>query len=531
MTAGGYVHADGGELRDGNGNPIVMRGVGLGNWMLPEGYMWKLDPPGPQSPRKIEALIVDLVGQRRADMFWQRFRAEFITERDIIRIAAEGFDHVRLPLNARLLITDDGELKPAGFALIDRLVEWCRTHGLWVILDLHGAPGGQTGTNIDDSPNEIPELFDDPHYRELTVLLWTALAQRYRHDPTVAGYDLLNEPLPDGYQELFRDELVGLYVELTRAIRAVDPHHLLIYEGMHWATNWSIFDTVWDPNSMLQFHKYWSPPDQSSIQRFIEIGKELGLPIYMGEGGENNTDWIQTAFQLYDDHRISWNFWPWKKIDTLTSPCSVIAPPGWRDICAYASGHRRKPDTNTAWDTLTSLLDAFDIEQSEWRADVVSAMFHRIPLRIPASGFGFRGEGTSYRVADPRPLAQFRSTDAVTLRTASDDASPQLRFDHTSGQPRDRDDEVFVDLEERDWVEYIFQAPAAVGVDIRVSIDASTSDELPLDIIISGSPARVTWPDVHTILATGPALVGENTVRLIGRTRRVHVRYLSVSPT
>src|SRR5216683_2331493 len=196
----GFVHVDGGKILDGRGVPLTLRGVGLGNWLLPEGYMWKFGSPGPQSPREIEAFIQDLVGPEHAYEFWRRFRDTFITEADIERISAEGLNHVRLPINSRVVIGDDGELIEAGFALIDRLIEWCRRHELWVVLDLHGAPGGQTGTKIDDSPNGAPELFTDDRYRKLTVKLWRAIARRYRNETVVAAYDLLNEPLPNEHQ-------------------------------------------------------------------------------------------------------------------------------------------------------------------------------------------------------------------------------------------------------------------------------------------------------------------------------------------
>jgi endoglucanase len=67
--------------------------------------------------------------------------------------------------------------------------------------------------------------------------------------------------------------------------------------------------------------------DRPGIQRYLDVRDRLGLPIYMGEGGENNLDWLQTAFQLYEDEQIPWNFWPWKKIETRTSPCSVVPRP------------------------------------------------------------------------------------------------------------------------------------------------------------------------------------------------------------
>ena len=322
-----FVTVSDGRIVDGRGRRIQLRGVGLGNWLLPEGYMWRLSP-GRESPRQIEALITELVGEDRAEVFWRRFLDNFITQADIARIAAEGFNHVRLPINWRHIIDRDGSMRPDGLGLIDRVVEWCADQGMWVLLDLHGAPGGQTGTNIDDS-NGRPELFMDGSNEELTITLWRELAIRYRDNTTVLGYDLLNEPLPNEWQHVYPEQLVDLYRRLTEAIREVDSNHIIMYEGTHWANNWDIFTEVWDANSVLQFHKYWSPPDLPSIQRFLDIGAELGLPVFMGEGGENNLDWLATAFQLFEDIGIGWNFWPWKKIDTITSPCSVVAPPGW----------------------------------------------------------------------------------------------------------------------------------------------------------------------------------------------------------
>ena len=148
----GFVRVENGGLVDAQNDSLLLRGVALGNWLLPEGYMWKFEPPGPQSPRQIETLIIDLVGPDRAAEFWNEFRDRFITEADIAQIAAEGMNHVRLPINSRVVMDGDGALLPEGLELVDRLIGWCRDHSLWVVLDLHGAPGGQTGTNIDDSP-------------------------------------------------------------------------------------------------------------------------------------------------------------------------------------------------------------------------------------------------------------------------------------------------------------------------------------------------------------------------------------------
>ena len=499
----GFVHVDGGKILDGRGAPLTLRGVGLGNWLLPEGYMWKFGSPGPQSPREIEAFIQDLVGPERAYQFWQRFRDTFITEADIERISAEGLNHVRLPINSRVVIGDDGELIEDGFALIDRLIEWCRRHELWVVLDLHGAPGGQTGTKIDDSPNGAPELFTDDRYRALTVKLWRAIARRYRNETAVAAYDLLNEPLPNEHQHTHADRLRDLYIELTAAIREIDRHHVITYEGTHWSTNWEIFTEVWDPNSILQFHKYWSQPDRPSIQTYLDVGRDLGLPVYMGEGGENYLDWIQMAFQLYEDLGISWNFWPWKKVETLTSPCSVNAPAGWSEIVDFAAGKAARPSSAKAWHTLTALLEATSLAECTYRPEVISSLFKRPPLTIPAVGFGFRGAGESYSTSSAVPLPAFRNDDRVTIRHADGSDGKELDWSHNSGVARASNGELLVSLGAGEWVAYDFEAPSTS----RYLIVAALEGDGAVSITVDGSPVENVTdqlaPGRHVVRVTG----------------------------
>jgi hypothetical protein len=98
---------------------------------------------------------------------------------------------------------------------------------------------------------------------------------------SILRYDLLNEPLPNQWQHVYAADLADLYRDLTAAIRQVDPHHLLVYEGSHWATNWDIFTDVWDDNSLLQFHRYRCPPERSSIDAYLRTRDKLGLPIYL----------------------------------------------------------------------------------------------------------------------------------------------------------------------------------------------------------------------------------------------------------
>src|SRR5699024_6356628 len=150
MTSSAYYRREGTSIRAPEGALPFRRGMGLGGWLLPEGYMWDFEGPV-DSPRRMEQFVIELVGAADAAEFWDEYRARFITAADIAEIAASGFDHVRLPLNARILF-DDGELIEEGIAHVDRTIAWCREVGISCVLDLHGAPGGQTGANIDDSP-------------------------------------------------------------------------------------------------------------------------------------------------------------------------------------------------------------------------------------------------------------------------------------------------------------------------------------------------------------------------------------------
>ena len=154
----------------------------------------------------------------------------------------------------------------------------------------HGAPGGQTGTNIDNSPHGRPDLFLEPGNAELTVQLWTDFARHFAGHHTVRGYDLLNEPLPHEWRFSLTSRLVDLYQRLTHAIRDLDQDHLIVYEGTHWATDFSMFTQRWDHQQVLQFHRYWSSPDREGIAPFIEARDRLDMPLYMGEGGENTPE-------------------------------------------------------------------------------------------------------------------------------------------------------------------------------------------------------------------------------------------------
>lgn len=377
LAAEGFLKTQGQDFVDARGEKVFLRGCAIGNWLLPEGYMWKFGKQADR-PRRIEKLVADLVGEEKAQAFWKRFRDNFITEADIQRMAELGFNSTRLALNWRLLMGEgsDDSFKEEGFAYIDRLVEWCAKYKVYVILDMHAAPGGQTGHNIDDSMDDHPELFTDPRNEAKAIKLWREIARRYKDSQTVIAYDLLNEPLQEKFKE-YNDRLFPFYKKAAQAIREVDQNHMLTVEGANWANNWDALGAPFDKNMFYQFHKYWDKTDQASIEKFLKRRQEWSVPIWVGETGENNNEWYRGAFALLERNNIGWMFWTWKKLDSNNNPYGVKAPEGWNALVAYTRGRGEKPSPAEAEKILEEFLENVKLERCVYNEDAVKAVFRK----------------------------------------------------------------------------------------------------------------------------------------------------------
>jgi endoglucanase len=326
-----FAHADGTRLIDAQGHPLMLRGTNLGNWMVREGYMFHFEG-GPQSAREIDALTNELLSPEAAANFWKAYLDRYVTRDDIQFLKRAGFNSVRVPIHYKYFESDDAE----GFRLLDRLVEWSREAGLYVIIDMHAAPGGQTGANIDDSWG-YPWLYDSPEAQQQTIATWKRIAAHYRDSETVLGYDLLNEPIPH-FPELkkYNSQLEPLYRRIVAGIREVDKNHIVILGGAQWDTNFAVFGPPFDSNAMYNFHKYWMPPEQKEIQTYVDFRDKYHVPVWMSESGENTDEWITQFRELLDKNQIGWAFWPYKKMDSARAIVSFARPQYWDEIVAYA---------------------------------------------------------------------------------------------------------------------------------------------------------------------------------------------------
>jgi len=413
----GYLHTHNQDIVDEQGNPVRLRGVSLGNWTLPEGYMWQFGDQGDR-PRKIEQVVTDLIGPEKSAQFWHAYRKNYITEADIDRIAELGFNSVRPSLDARLFLSegDNPVYQAEGFQLMDSLIARCRKKGIYVILDLHAAPGGQTGRNIDDSAHDQPELFMDKKFQDRTVNLWVKLATRYQDEPAVAGYDLLNEPLPSGAPTDYRPQLEPLYQRITQAIREVDKKHIIILEGANWANDWSVFTTRFDDNSVYQFHYYcWdNPVVLKSIAQYVAKRDRLNAPVWVGETGESQDAIYWATTEYFEQNNIGWSLWPYKKINSGNCLYTARAPENWDAITGYTRGEA-KPSAEVAEKAFDELLENIQFKNCTFHPDIVQALLHLVPGRIEAENYGFLGLNQSYFVKATNNAQFYRESEPLPI--------------------------------------------------------------------------------------------------------------------
>lgn len=336
-----FCITSGKQILDTNGQPILLKGTNLGNWLVPEGYMFKMGKVS--SPRKIDELLNELVGPDSTTVFWDRYLENYITQEDIKYLKRIGCNHIRLPFHYKLFTNDlyMGK-RNEGFKYFDRVIEWCRQENLYVLLDMHCAPGGQTGDNIDDSYG-YPWLYLSKSSQDEMSAIWVKIAKRYKNDPIVIGYDVINEPFAHYFKEQIPDynhRLFVLYQRMVKDIRSVDKKHIIFLNGSIWSGDFGVFESIIDNNVVYEFHKYWFDVNQEAVQGYLDFSSRHNVPIYIGETGENTDEWVKQFRELLDKNQIHWAFWPYKKMDNTRGIMNFIQPAEWPLITRYAESDR-----------------------------------------------------------------------------------------------------------------------------------------------------------------------------------------------
>jgi len=424
----GRLRVEGKEIVNNQG-PFLIKSIGTGNWMIQEGYMMQSTDAGIGTHTEFRTKLEQEIGEERTTEFYHDWLDNHMTKADLDSMKAWGFNAIRPALHYKwftLPIQDEPVSGQhtwvnAGFEKLDELMEWAASNQMYVMFDMHGAPGGQgKNSNINDYDENLPSLFEDEANKDKLEALWLKLAQRYKDNPWFGGYDLINEPnwkLGDsgndnGCGTENNDELWDLHLRLTKSIRQIDPNNIIYLSGNCWGNNYSSFEnhplSTYDDNTVITFHKYWNQNDQESIQWAVDMREQYNRPLWMSESGENSNQWFADAIHLFESNNIGWSWWPVKKSRTnnifkVTTPESyyqllrawengesLSAEQTFQAVMEYSKAHRHE-NTTVAPDVIHALIHNQDTTATK------AFGFHQVNEWISFVHYDLGRDGYAYK--------------------------------------------------------------------------------------------------------------------------------------
>ena len=377
------LKTEGKKIVDGNGNEVLLRGYAPGGWLLIEGYMMHESDGSIGAQHQIKSNLISLMGTEKTEEFFKKWRENHFTKKDVDSLASWGFNSIRVPLHYNLFtlpiqdepISGQNTWIEEGFTIIDNILDWAKPHNMYVILDLHAAPGGQgRNTDISDYDPDKPSLWESEQNKNKTIALWRKIADRYKDNEWIGGYDLLNETnwdLPEG------KDLKDLFVRITDAIREVDDKHIIIIEGNDYANNYTGLLPPWDDNMAYSFHKYWNSTNADDLNWILPMREQYDVPLWMGESGENSNTWYTDAVSLFENNNVGWAWWAMKKIGSVNSPYRIVVNDGYQKILNYWKDEGDKPTEDEAYQAMMKLADNALSENCIYRKGISDALLRQ----------------------------------------------------------------------------------------------------------------------------------------------------------
>jgi hypothetical protein len=432
-----FFSVQGQQILDPGGSPFLIRGTAPSGWLSPEAYMLRLNAVHDRhmaSFSSIDNRIREIVGDQDAQTFWDTYNANFLTEADLAEMATDGFNTIRMPINYRLVSPEDtpGVYDEAGFQKLDQAIQWCKNQGLYVILEMHACPGGQSHDPPTD-PEHTYWAWDEgrqdwvevgvaclwasnaeyyaetgrtPEFnKQRTIDIWQTIADRYKDETQIIGYELMNEPyLPYG---IHWPELRDLLIQITTAIRQVDTNHIIFAEGNFYGSSLEGMFPLWDSNMALMFHKYWRPTTYEEIQQYVEAGISNNVPFVMSESGENSNPWFYEFARLLETYDIGWIWWGHKKVDNISAAYSAEISEDYQYVI---DNFRDSPiQASRAFDGLMDLANNVASANCDWHPGFVASLLdplfnstpqayasHEVPGIIYCVDYDIGNQGVAY---------------------------------------------------------------------------------------------------------------------------------------
>jgi len=331
-----FLNVKGNHIQNQSGRVVTLHGIGLGGWMNMENFITGF----PANEKAFRQVVYRALGTDKADFLFDRYLKYFFTEEDAKFIRSLGLNLVRVPFNYRHFEDDMNPmvLLESGLKYLDRVISICAENEIYTILDLHAAAGYQNQDWHSDNPSQQALFWEHKHFQDRTVWLWERLAERYKDNPWVAGFNPLNEPSdPSGLL------LNSFYQRIVAAIRSVDPEHMIFLEGNRYSRDFSMFGPPF-PNVVYTLHDYTAPGfinggsypgvtrgeyfDRkvlyNNLMNMCQYMLKNGTPIWVGEFGpvytgipENDAmryQILEDQLSFYEELGASWSLWTYKDL-------------------------------------------------------------------------------------------------------------------------------------------------------------------------------------------------------------------------
>jgi len=326
---------------------MKIRGINLGGWLNMEGYIL--------GGRNIAESLLKwefkkIYGKKELKEFELFFRSNFIKENDFKNIAAMGANVVRLPFSYRLLEEKPFCYSKRGLAFLEDAFRWAEKYGISVILDLHAAPGAQNEDWHSDSTGKAL-FWEKAEYRKRACAIWEVVADRFKGQRSLLGYDILNEPV---LGEKSTDILKHFYKEALKRIRAIDKQHIIFLEGDVWAQRIDyLADLIEDKVSIsvhtyapleytFNFRPFYNFPgkiggafwDKNKIYEYLNQYRVFSLKnkvrIFVGEFGINwrggswgELKWLENILAVFNEFGFDYTYWTYKAMANSVFPDGI----------------------------------------------------------------------------------------------------------------------------------------------------------------------------------------------------------------
>jgi endoglucanase len=331
-----WLMVSGNQIVNQRGDTVYLRGFGLGGMLHMENFI----DGYPANEEVMREGLLKVLGKKKYDLFFDTFLKSYFTEPDAEYIHSMGLNLVRIPINYHLFEDDMNPrvIKEAAFEQLDRVIELCAKNQIYTIIDLHALPGSQNQHWHSDNPTQVALFWQHKDFQDRALILWEAIAERYKDQSWVAGYDLINEPAEPTGEKLF-----PYYKRLRDAIKKIDPNHILFLEGDRYAVDFDKFSEVWD-NVVYTNHDYAVPgfisggdyPGYTGTRYFNKDTLEHDfltksefmfshhVPLWVGEFGPvytGNPEKDEMRYQILKDqlayyrkYNVSWCIWLYKDL-------------------------------------------------------------------------------------------------------------------------------------------------------------------------------------------------------------------------